>query len=195
MDKFIKNFELNKCRILQIYKKNKKLAKNIIEYIYLNINKIIINKPKMINLLSFVPLPTYFKTQEHLQNNYDDIFKNENNVYSFLGDPGNRIIMGNICLPYCSFSPIPFSFVYKYNGKSMNTISNVYYYEIKIDNEPFREPWEKQAISLGFGPINTNIKNNHVGWSNSCVGFHSDDGIIYHNNSQKYRLQYFISSS
>ena len=69
MEEFIKKFKLNKCRIVHIYHHhNKKLAKSIIEYVYLNINKIIINKPKLINLLSFVPLPTYFKTQEHLQN-------------------------------------------------------------------------------------------------------------------------------
>jgi len=176
----------DKKAILDMYMYDKKLVYKIIRYLYLYCNNIQIKKPKLIDLYLFTPLPAALKYQCH-----NNDYSYSNNRYSLQGKPGSRILTSNVSLPHPTHSPIPFSFLYKYDGQQMIVNSNVYYFEIYINKIPFRNPWSSQTISIGFGTTNVNIFNNHVGWSKTCIGYHSDDGIIYYNGSQKFKCQPF----
>jgi hypothetical protein len=54
--------------------------------------------------------------------------------------------------------------------------NNRIYYEVKVISIPIK--WNDSAIGLGFAPINY-PKDGMVGWYDSSIGYHSDDGIIY----------------
>lgn len=128
---------------------------------------------------SFTPLPNNFViTKKHIDS--DKIIR-ENNEYQFHGQPGNRIISGNKILPHSYNNPIPFSFPV-YNDKCVDILqSNIYYYEVKIENKRnIDQDWDSACISVGFGDKTVPFKS-HVGWYNDSVGFHSDDGTIRHN--------------
>lgn len=158
-------------------KKNQKKLKNFIKKIYFLHTGKKINNIKLQYILLFTPLPSYFKV-EHFNDNYLRIF----NKYSFHSYPSNNILVGNIILPHKDLSPIPFFFNYKFNNKIMNKIQNIYYYEIIIDSKPFRESWTNQSISVGFGIIDTPIKNNFLGWSENTIGYNSFSGKIISDN-------------
>lgn len=188
MKNILKKYNLDKKKIIVLFHERHSFISKIINELFIyscnkNLKELNI---KLTDFLLLVPLPTYFKVY-----NFNDVFIKIKDRYSMMGEPKNRIILGNICLPYHEFSSIPFIFVYKYNDKIYKKISNVFYYEITIDKEPFRQPWNNEAISIGYGSINTYMNNNHVGWSKTSYGYHNDDGKIYSNNTSKYDNQKF----
>ena len=177
---FEKNF------LLQNYYKNNKKIISIFKKIYYLIMGINLYKISLQYILLFIPLPRYFKLNNQNIYNISNTYSNLNNLVN-----SNLILMGNIRLPHYSTCPIPFFFQHKYNNKIRYTISNIYYYECTIDEYNFIEPFENQAISIGYGNIRTPINYNFVGWAKHTVGYHSDDGMIYSDNiilakSEKY---------
>jgi hypothetical protein len=172
----------NKIRIsinilLDQYKNDKKTLYKIFRKLYHLQTGLRLYKVKLEYLLLYTPLPRYFKVKD-----FGDLYLNICNRYSFHGFSYNNILMGNVIIPHPNFSPIPFFFQYKYKNKNYYSISNVYYYEISVDKESFREPWNNESIAIGIGCISTPILNNHVGWSIDTIGYHSDDGNFFSNN-------------
>jgi hypothetical protein len=167
--------------LLRICQTNKDLAKKYIldlyeKYIpiYNNINVI---KPLQC-LLSFVPLPYSFETS--YLSDKDQINKS-NNIYTFLGQPGDRIMYANRRIPNYDKDSIPFTIPITINDEVKLIQSNVFYYEVTILNTTIRKPWDNECISVGFGTKNTPYKN-HVGWTRDSWGFHSDDGNLMNSN-------------
>ena len=84
-------------------------------------------------------------------------------------------------------SNIPISnkiFLYPYTSNSyVNAIiSNIYYYEIHVSNESFRQPWNNECVSLGFANKHHPLLGYQLGWCPNSIGYHSDDGKIYRNS-------------
>lgn len=134
------------------------------------------------NIKNFIPLPSKFS----LGNIYEDNNKitKDSNMYSFIGTPGNRIIFSDKILPYSGKykQPIPFSFPV-YNDLDVEImLSNVYYYEVTIeDTVNINQDWFQKCVSIGFGNKEVPFKS-HAGWFKNSIGYHSDDGKIYNNN-------------
>ena len=162
----LKNYFINNKKMILIFKQ-----------LYYLIMGIKLYKIKLQYILLFTPLPRYFKIKDHKNK-----FINLCNKYSNCNESENLILMGNVILPHSSICPIPFLFQHKYNNKIRYTISNVYYYELTIEKTSFKEPFENQAISIGYGNVRTPITYNFVGWAKHTIGYHSDDGMIYANN-------------
>lgn len=175
---FSNKFKISIDTLFEVYKNDKKSLFLIFKKIYHLHTGLKLYRPRLEYLLLFNPLPKYFKISD-----YSGDFLNICSRYSFHGEKSNNILMGNVILPHQSISPIPFFFQYKFKNKNYYKISNVFYYEITIDKEPFREPWDGQSISIGYGTTDTPIKNNHVGWSPNSIGYHCDDGKVFSDNS------------
>lgn len=171
-------FKLSIDILLDIYNNNPKKFFIIFKKIYLIHTGNKLNRPNLQHFLLFNPLPKYFKIKDH---NGD--YMNICDRYSFHGTHGNNILISNIVIPHYTLSTIPFFMQYKYNNKFKKITSNVFYYELTIDKKPFRSPWKDQSISIGYGKVTTQLKNNHVGWSANTIGYHSDDGKIFCENS------------
>lgn len=175
---YCNKFEISIDKLLKYYKNDKKSLLLIFKKIYHLHTGNKIYKPKIENILLFNPLPKYFKI-----NDFKNDFMNICNRYSFHSNPGHNILMGNVILPHPSISPIPFFFQYKYKNRNKYTTSNVFYYEIIVDPEAFRKPWDDQSIAIGYGSIDTPARFNHVGWSDTTIGYHSDDGKVFSDNN------------
>ena len=173
--------EISFKELLRICQTNKDLAKKYIINLYKQYNPIYenlsVNKP-LLSLISFTPLPYEFQT-EYLSKN-DTVTKSKN-IYSFLGEPGNRILYANRRVPSCEKDAIPFTIPLTTDESTDLIQSNVFYYEVTILNAHVREPFENQCISIGFGTNRTPYLN-HVGWTEESWGFHSDDGNFMNAN-------------
>jgi hypothetical protein len=136
---------------------------------------IIINKNIFFNYLSFYPLPTKLITKY-----YNNVINIEHNIYSLINGNYNKLLYADRILPYITKSPIPFVLPIINNNNNIELIdSNVYYYELTL-LENMLEPWEKQNIIIGYGPINTPI-DSCLGWINDTFGLHTNDGTYYYN--------------
>jgi hypothetical protein len=140
----------------------------------------------MCDYLRIVPLPSKLQIK-HLNNiKYVEI---DGKYISYKHN--NYIITTNICIPHYSISPIPFTVPYISNDMSngLNNMSNfsniklirsnVYYYELSIDKNPFTESWSSMNVSIGFGTPDTDMMDNILGWSNNSIGYNSFNGSIY----------------
>jgi hypothetical protein len=167
--------------LLRICQTNKDLAKKYIVDLYERYipiyNDINVLKPLQC-LLSFVPLPYSFETS--YLHDKDQINKS-NNIYTFLGQPGDRIMYGNRRIPNYQTDSIPFTIPITIEDEVNLIQSNVFYYEVTILNTNIRKPWDNECVSIGFGTKNTPYKN-HVGWTRDSWGFHSDDGNLMNSN-------------
>ena len=167
--------------LLRICQTNKELAKKYILDLYERYNpiydKINVSKP-LLCLLSFVPLPYEFDTSYLSER---DQINKLNNIYTFLGEPGDRIMYANRRIPNFENDSIPFTIPIRIEGEINLIQSNVFYYEVTILNITIRKAWNNECISVGFGTKNTPYKN-HVGWTKESWGFHSDDGNLMNSN-------------
>ena len=93
----------------------------------------------------------------------------------------DRCLVGNCCIPNINTSNIPFPFSYLKNNQRHLVLSNVFYYEITIEELAFRPIWDNWCISIGFGKIGTNVMK-QIGWERYSIGYHSDDGKIFYQN-------------
>lgn len=112
----------------------------------------------------------------------DNHILNKNNCIYFVGNElgGDRIIYMNNYLPKIkSYEPIPFIFPILDNGKYLLELSNIYYYEISVNEKSFRESWNDECIGIGFSKSNNVTIGYQIGWIPGSYGFHSDDGNIY----------------
>lgn len=173
--------EITFKELLRICQTNKDLAKKYITKLYHQHNPIYenikVNKP-LLSLISFVPLPYEFQT-EYLSKN--DTVNKSNNIYSFLGEPGNRILYANRRVPSCDKDAVPFTIPITTDDTTELIQSNVFYYEVTILPAHIREPFNNQCVSIGFGTNRTPYLN-HVGWTEESWGFHSDDGNFMNSN-------------
>jgi hypothetical protein len=168
---------LNIDEIIKKINKNIELKKGFIEFLYKKFNNVKkkIEPLNISKLLTFVPLPTKLRI-----NHYKKMYKEKKNHYIFQGNPGNRILATDICIPHPSISPIPFNFGYVCNNEYRIITSNFYYYELSIDKKQYRQPWNSQCISIGFGSILNLLGSKQVGWNNNSIGIHSDDGRYFY---------------
>lgn len=138
----------------------------------------------LLSIHNFIPLPNRFLLDEKYVND-NKVVKN-NNTYSFYGIKGNRILFSNKILPYSTNKmqfPIPFSFPIITNNIMEICQSNIFYYEITIENvKNIPESWDDECISIGFGTREIPFES-HTGWHKNSIGYHSDDGIIRLNNN------------
>ena len=152
--------------LLELYNKYNPLFQNIK-----------ITKP-LLSLMSFVPLPYEFQT-EYLGKT--DAVKKENNIYTFTGESGDRILFANRRIPSCEQDSVPFTLPIR-NNKDIELIqSNIFYYEITILNKILQKQWDSECLSIGFGTSKTLWKN-QVGWTEESWGIHSDDGCLMNYN-------------
>jgi len=175
--------ELSYKEVLKLCQTNKELANKYIKNLYEKYNptykNLKIEKP-LLSIMNFVPLPYKFET------NYLDIVnkvEENNNKYIFVGTPGDRILFGNRRLPHYKTDAIPFTIPITLNNESRLIQSNIFYYEITLNNEYIRDSWDNECMSIGFGTKNINYKS-QVGWSQNSWGFHSDDGKYVNKNNQ-----------
>ena len=165
----IKLFSNNKLYLN--YFLNDMIKKNFI------LNKIKIENINICNFINYIPLPSYLK-----YNYYGLNFKKTNN-YKLDNKNNNVIMQTNICLPHPSISPIPFTYGYIKKRKYNLIISNVYYFELEINNLNYQY-YNNFFISIGFGSISNSIINNHVGNQDNSIGIHSTNGEVFINNSK-----------
>lgn len=184
--KYILPTEINYIMTILSYSFNpwEKYLKDIFSYVgnaRIEDNYICDNPLLMIHSLE--PLPR--KMINIFHNNIYEKIKFDKDVWKFEGinKSKNRCIVGNCCIPSLELSHVPFSFSYIKNNKRYIRQSNIYYWEIEVEKEPFRSPWYDSCISMGFGKIGTSVLN-QVGWGSSTIGYHSDDGHIFYQNEQ-----------
>ena len=155
-----------------------KIKKTILDYYNLDMTVTIHN----INLLSYfniVNLPKFLDIERYKTAKTNIILDSSKNVilYSFIGNYIHCIIPTNIALPSINYNPIPFTIPF-YDNSIKLIQSNVYYFELTIDNIPFREKWDGMNIGIGFGTDNSTLEDILLGWSNDTIGYNSIDGSI-----------------
>jgi len=175
--------------LLLICQKDKEIAKEyfkkIFNKIFINYSDLEIEKPLSL-IMGTYPLPNEFNIAI-LKN--QDSFEKRKDYYFFTGTPGDRILFSTRRLPIVGNDPVPFMFpITKTIGPTIKItkpiLSNTFYFEIYIVSKQFRKGWNNECISLGFGTVCTNYKN-QVGWTEKSWGFHSDDGFYINNNISK----------
>ena len=184
--KYILPTEINNIMSLLSYNFNpwKNYIKDIFSYVG---NAKIINNfncdNPLLMVLTLQPLPNKMLNIFH-DNNMEKIIY-ENGVWKFKGTNigQNRCIIGNCSLPNTNTSHIPFPFSYLHNNKRNIVSSNIFYWEIELEKEAFRAPWPDSCVSIGFGHLGTNILK-QIGWEKNTIGYHSDDGYIFHENTK-----------
>ena len=71
-------------------------------------------------------------------------------------------------------------------GGHVVALSDVFYFEISIANAPLQaEPLpvrghEDPCVSVGLSTPAFNLKRKQTGWDGDSIGYHGDDGFIYH---------------
>jgi len=174
--------------IIEKTRYNSNYAINYLRDLFNNTNDFLTLPIKCSNPLTaincFIPLPSRFIINNLYSGN--DLILQNNNEYKFLGSPGTRILFSDKILPF-NFNknfPIPFTFpIYDVDHIDI-VLSNVYYYELKLENNKnLNNNWSNECISIGYGHNKTNFKS-HVGWYDNSVGYHSDDGTIRKNQTQ-----------
>ena len=175
--------ELTYKEVLKLCQTNKELATKYIINLYNKYNPIYknlkIDKP-LLSIINFVPLPYKFDIS-YLDN--ANKIEEKNNKYIFTGTPGDRILFGNRRLPHYKTDAIPFTIPLTLNNETQLIQSNIFYYEIRLEDEYIRESWNNECLSIGFGTKNINYKG-QVGWTQNSWGFHSDDGKYLHKNNE-----------
>lgn len=166
-----------KNELINLYKNDKKTFEEKIKKLYYQNNLVKINNITLKDFLLIVKLPSTFILE-------DDTYCNMFDHYSYHGNNIFYTLYSNQSIPFILESPIPFNFV-NYDQKY---ISNVYYYEITLDKERFREELNNEMVSFGYS-IKTVIDNFHIGWNNYSIGYHSDDGNIFMNSYQYNSLE------
>jgi hypothetical protein len=153
---------------------------------YNNIYPLHISNP-LTAIKCFCPLPSLLILKNNANNNINNKIIKNNNEYHLYGSSIISIIYSNIHLPYKNKQmPLPFSFPI-YNKTNIEiAISNVYYYEITInDTQDIINNWDEDSIAIGFGTSNIGI-NTHVGLCYDSFGYHSDTGNIQLKNNKCY---------
>ena len=187
---------LNFDEIIKHAKQDSSFALNYLKELY-NYNMDNLTLPLLCDnpltaIKCFIPLPTRLLLNDELYNNDHKIIK-LNDEYQFHGQSGNRIIFGDKILPFINDTiklPIPFSFPIYTDTNVIFVLSNIYYYELSIENtQNITEPWYSECISIGFGN-NNSLFESHVGWHADSIGFHSDDGSIRFNQSNTVNTSY-----
>ena len=175
--------------LLLICQKDKEIAKEyfkkIFNKVFNNYCDLQIEKPLSL-IMGTYPLPNEFNISI-LKN--QDAFEKRKDYYFFTGTPGDRILFSTRRLPIVGSDPVPFMFpITKTIGPTEKItkpiLSNTFYFEIFIYGKQFRKGWANECLSLGFGTVCTNYKN-QVGWTDKSWGFHSDDGFYINNNISK----------
>ncbi len=179
--------------IIQETKKDKKFP---LEYLkdLINYNIDFLKQPiscsnPLSAIRSFMPLPSRFLLSE-LYSGPNKIIK-YGDEYQFHGKAGHRILFSDKLLPFSKKNsdvkyPIPFSFPL-YNNETVEILqSNIYYYEVTLTNTINLTDHEEPSpcVSIGFGTKLTPF-DSHVGWYANSVGYHSDDGTVRVNQSDK----------
>lgn len=134
-------------------------------------------------------LPNNFSNDSELNHQYNLIEIIDNKIY-FKGtdEGGDRVVFLNGPIPKFNFKD-PFILPVK-NGNTWNLfLSNLYYFEITVGKDQFREEWDDECVAIGFVnrdnnsySLSTNI-GYQVGWKYGSFGYHSDDGAIFTGNS------------
>ena len=137
-------------------------------------NKKSIDNLSITNFLNYVPLPTYFK--------YNIFEIKTNNFYEINEKNENNIMQSNICIPHPSISPIPFTFGFISKNKYKLVNSNIYYYEVKLEESNYT--YTDSLLSVGYGSINNLVIKHHVGQQDNSVGLHSNSGKVFINKSK-----------
>jgi len=129
------------------------------------------------NFINIIPLPSYLKYNVFglnlLKNNY---YKSDGKIF-------NNIMQSNVCLPHPSISPIPFTYGFIKKNKYNLISSNVYYFEVKINDDNYNY-YSNFLISVGFGSVRNHIINCHVGNQDNSIGLNSENGEVFINNSK-----------
>jgi len=152
------------------------INKKILDYYILLNNKYSIYKLsniKQINYINLVPLPSKLILSNVNVNNINNI----DSCYYITNNPLYYILHANKSLPHSSCCPIPFSFPYIYENIICIIDSNVYYYELTV-NENLINEFINHNISIGFGTTTTDLECNILGWTNNSIGYHMFDGSI-----------------
>ena len=170
----------NIADIISKSKDNKNYPLEYLSKLY-NVKDIVCTKP-LTAINCFVPISTKLDiTPSHIDQH--KIIKNDN-IYKFMGTPGNRIMFGDNIIPFIKDTklPIPFSFPVMQNNKLELLLSNIYYFELTItDTNNLNYKWQTECISIGFSSKNIPFKS-HIGWYGNSIGYHSDDGTFRYNN-------------
>ena len=119
-------------------------------------------------------MPTYFK--------YNIFEIKTNNFYEINEKNENNIMQSNICIPHPSISPIPFTFGFINKNKYKLVNSNIYYYEVKLEESNYT--YNDSLLSVGYGSINNLVIKHHVGDQDNSVGLHSSSGRVFINKSK-----------
>ena len=174
----IKYYQLKRIFIQKFKDLNKSIKKTIVDDIeFKNFFYHIIPLPLNLIQLDYQKFPNIPSLKKE-----NEIMVDNNSLYFFGSDQGgNRIVMADIPIgEYKKYSRIPFVFPIKFNNNHILKLSNIYYYEITVDSNPFRESWDDECISIGFGKRDYPLFGYQVGWLPNSIGIHSDDGNIYH---------------
>ena len=129
-------------------------------------------------------LPNGFSHDFELDHQYNLIEIQKNKIFfkgSYQG--GDRVVFLNRPIPKFNFKD-PFLYPIR-NGDSYNLfLSNLYYFEITVGKDQFREGWEDECVGIGFTNREINYSNigYQVGWRYATFGYHSDDGGIFIGN-------------
>ena len=126
-------------------------------------------------------LPSDFFNLEYLQTVQNLVEIEDNKIYfkgSYIG--ADRIVFLDKEVPNLSYNN---KFIFPVLNKNTYDLflSNVYYFEIKVSNDNFRESWNDECIGIGFTnrKINKSCIGYQVGWTYDSFGYHSDDGKIF----------------
>lgn len=93
-----------------------------------------------------------------------------------LYEGGDRIVFLNRSIPKG-----PFILPIVENNSCNLYLSNIYYFEIEVNTNQFRNGWDNECISIGFcnRKVNSSCIGYQVGWIKGSFGYHSDDGGIF----------------
>ena len=195
--------------LLKLFYKDNELFKKIItQYIkkYYNVlNKKIIFNNIFLEFINIYPRIDNFDTE--LLDERDSIYKiissNKNSKLSryiyngikpspFKFIDFNKFIHSNIILPSYKNSSIPFTFGITKNNNFKLIMSNVYYFEIYLDQFDFRTPFPLfETLKIGFANVLSDSKNINFGKKNS-FGFDIIDNQFI-STSQKSFIPKIIS--
>ena len=66
-------------------------------------------------------------------------------------------------------------------------LTNVYYFEVQItsrvagaNNENYHHASRPPCVSVGLATSDFNLRTKQAGWTSTSIGYHGDDGYIYH---------------
>ena len=192
---FLDFLDLNNCKLVSKYWYNSIYQKNYYSYKNLIINKIKsffpLDNSKKFKLNNNILTPNYYYFLRRLPaelkecyflDNDEHIVSIKNNKICFHGSftGSDRIIFLDYHIPRIYWES-PFIFPVLRNNIYNFYLSNIYYFEIKVDSINFRESWQDECIGIGFCNRKYNLSSlgYQVGWIKGSFGYHSDDGGIF----------------